>query len=148
MLEEIGKLKQIAHHCMSGQKLPDDLSLWLGTGLQRFLDHEVRSLNDALDLRTDRGGVPWWMEDAIRTRDAALREIAGMCTSETGKSGKARYVHRLTCRYAASAWRFDCQRQAMPPEYAGTTKELLWTAFRSGAAMPISERQLRNILPD
>jgi hypothetical protein len=148
MLKEIGKLKQIAHHCMSGQELPKDLSLWLGMGLQRFLDHECRSLNDALELHTDRGGVPWWMEEAIRVRDAALRELADLCAPGEGKSGMARCVHELTCRYAASAWRFDALRDAMPPTYADTPKEHLWKAFRSGAAMPISERQLRNILQD
>jgi hypothetical protein len=34
----------------------------------------------------------------------------------------------------------------MPERYAGTQNEYLWRAFKSGAAMPISERQLRNIL--
>lgn len=148
MLEHIGKLRQIAHHCMSGQKLPDDLSLWLGTGLQRFLDQECRSLNEALDLRTDRGGVPWWMEEAIRTRDSALRDIARYCFPDEAKTGRARRVQQMTVRYAASAWRFDRERETMPPNYRGTPKEHLWCAFRSGAAMPISERQLRNILDD
>ena len=34
----------------------------------------------------------------------------------------------------------------MPPRYRGTQKECLWRAFKAGAAMPLSERQLRNIL--
>ncbi len=34
----------------------------------------------------------------------------------------------------------------MPPRYSDTQNEYLWRAFKSGAAMPISERQLRSIL--
>ena len=34
----------------------------------------------------------------------------------------------------------------MPPDYADTQKECLWRAFKSGAPMPIGERQLRNVL--
>jgi len=34
----------------------------------------------------------------------------------------------------------------MPAGYAATVKEYLFRAFRSGARMPLSERQLRNIL--
>jgi hypothetical protein len=36
----------------------------------------------------------------------------------------------------------------MPVDYAGTAHEQLWLAFKSGAAMPLGERQLRTILAD
>jgi hypothetical protein len=34
----------------------------------------------------------------------------------------------------------------MPETYEGTPLEFLWRAFKSGAPMPIGERQLRRIL--
>jgi hypothetical protein len=34
----------------------------------------------------------------------------------------------------------------MPSHYEDTIKQPLWLAFKSGATMPIGERQLRNIL--
>ncbi|HJS33274.1 MAG TPA: hypothetical protein VJ924_14870 [Alphaproteobacteria bacterium] len=61
-------------------------------------------------------------------------------------SARANHVRTLATRYAASAWRFDRDRDQMPPHYSGTPMEMLWRAFKSGAPMPIGERQLRNIL--
>ena len=86
------------------------------------------------------------MEEAIRVRDCALRELAGRFHGARSVSGQAQEIRRRALRYAASAWRFDSARSAMPGRYAGTQKEYLWHAFKSGAAMPIGVRQLRNIL--
>jgi hypothetical protein len=58
----------------------------------------------------------------------------------------SREVHKLSIRYAASAWRFDRSAETMPEHYLGTAHEHLWHAFKSGAPMPIGERQLRTIL--
>ena len=41
---------------------------------------------------------------------------------------------------------FDRNRDEMPQAYQRTPKEWIWLAFKSGAAMPLGERQLRNIL--
>jgi hypothetical protein len=54
-------------------------------------------------------------------------------------------MHQLVVRYAASAWCIDKKRPEMPADYAGTIKEQLWIAFRSGAPMPIGERRLYQI---
>ncbi len=86
------------------------------------------------------------MEEAIRARDGALRELAGRFHGARSVSGQAQEIRRRALRYATSAWRFDSARSAMPERYAGTQKEYLWHAFKSGAAMPICERQLRNLL--
>jgi len=51
-------------------------------------------------------------------------------------------------RYGGSAWRLDREHAAMPADYAGTPHAHLWRAFKSGAAMPLGERQLRTILGD
>ena len=146
MFTTIENLREISRRCVAGQPLSEDLSRWLGTSLQSFLDHRCRSVDDALGLRFPQGGVPWWREEAIRERDAALRDLAARFYPECSTLAKAKRIHTLMVRDAASAWRHDRLREAMPHRYAGGPHGYLWRAFKSGAAMPIGERQLRNIL--
>jgi hypothetical protein len=146
MMTEIRNLREIARRCLAGEALDDDLSYWFGTSLQEFLERRADTIDDAFGLHAPQGGVPWWMEDAIRLRDAALRELVERFHGARSVSAQAQEVRRRALRYAASAWRFDRDRDAMPPRYGGTQKEYLWRAFKAGAAMPLSERQLRNIL--
>ncbi len=146
MLVKINNLREVARRCIAGEPMGDELSSWLGTSLQDFLERRSGTIEDALGLRAPQGGVPWWMEDAIRTRDAALRELADRFHAERSVSGRAQEIRLRALRYAASAWRFVRERDEMPERYRGTRTEHLWRAFKSGAAMPISERQLRSIL--
>ncbi len=80
------------------------------------------------------------------TGDLALRKLARSLYRDRSIAAQVREIHSQALRYAASAWHIDRQRDDMPPRYQGTNKEYRWRAFRSGAAMPISERQLRNIV--
>jgi hypothetical protein len=146
MLTQISNLREIAQRCLAGEALDEDLSYWFGISLQEFLERRASTLNDAFGLCAPQGGVPWWKEEAIRRRDTALRELAERFHGALSVSSQAQEVRRRALRYAASAWRFDREHAAMPPRYGGTQKEYLWRAFKSGAAMPLSERQLRNIL--
>jgi hypothetical protein len=146
MLHEIETLREIARRCLAGQSLDDRQSKWLGDSLEKFLDQSCQTIEEALGLRTAKGGVPWWMEEAIRKRDRALCRLAELHCVEYSRSAQARLIHTLSVRYAASAWRFDRTRQALPQRYRDTPAECLWRAFKSGAAMPIGERQLRTIL--
>lgn len=146
MLREIANLRLVAKCCREGQRLEGELARWLGEGLESFLNHRARSLQEALGLRMPKGGVPWWREEAIRQRDAALRQLAKVYLCGLSVAGKAREIERLARRYAASAWRFDRQRQEMPREYAGKVQQWIWIAFKSGAPMPLGQRQLRQIL--
>ena len=147
-MRTIEYLREICQHCLEGEPLDDDLSRWLGESLQDFLDRSCETIEEALGLRLPRGGVPWWLEEAMRARDAALRELARRCAPGGSTATAARHIHTVTMRYAASAWRFDRDREDMPGSYAGTEKEYLWRAFKSGAAMPLGERQLRNIIAE
>ena len=146
MLAEINNLREVARRCLDDQPLDQDLSEWLGASLQDFLNRRSTTIEEALGLRAPQGGVPWWMEDAIRIRDAALREFARYDCAGLSVTAQAQEIRRRALRYAASAWRFDRDRDEMPGRYGGTQLEYLWRAFKSGAAMPLSERQLRNIL--
>lgn len=148
MLSSIRNLRQITRLCHAGEPLDQELSRWLADSLQDFLDHRCRSIDDALGLRFAQGGVPWWREEAIRERDTALRELVARKFAALNTSARAREVFTLSVRYAGSAWRHDREREAMPHHYAGTAHEFLWRAFRSGALMPLGERQLRTILAD
>ncbi|MDF2765280.1 MAG: hypothetical protein K0S81_2274 [Rhodospirillales bacterium] len=146
MLSAIANLRLVAKCCREGQRLEGDLANWLGQGLETFLNHRARSLHEALGLRVPKGGVPWWREEAIRQRDAALRQLASLYLCGLSASGKAREIERLARRYAATAWRFDRTREDMPREYSGKAQQWIWIAFKSGAPMPLGQRQLRQIL--
>ena len=139
----IEQLRRICRRCLDDS---DAQFRWLGQALHEFLTHRCRTVDEALGLRFPRGGIPWWREEATRVRDAALRELAARYYSDQPVSVQARRVCSLSTRYAASAWRFDEGREAMPCHYVGTVREWLWKAFASGAPMPIRERQLRNVL--
>ncbi|MDX1710838.1 MAG: hypothetical protein R3316_06835 [Rhodovibrionaceae bacterium] len=139
-------LRRIADKCKAGQPLDRQTADWLGTAIESFLKRQVDSIEAALGLEAGRGGMPWWRVDANRHRDAALRELAQRFYAEGTICARARDIERFTQRYAETAWRFDRDREEMPESYSGTAKEYVWRAFRSGATMPIGERQLRNIL--
>lgn len=145
-MQSITNMKTVAELCRGHQPLPDSLASWLAASLQSFLDQKSDSLNDAFGVRNLRGGVPWRMEANMRMRDAALRELASRHCGELSVTAKASRIQQLAERYAASSWRFDRDRAEMPEAYRGTAHEFLWRAFKSGAAMPLCERQLRKIV--
>jgi hypothetical protein len=143
MQTTIEQLRQICQRCRDDS---DAQLRWLGRALSDFLDHRCRTVDEALGLRFPRGGIPWWREEAARKRNAALRELAVRYYGEQPVTAQARQLFILSLRYAASAWRHDQKEQDMPVHYRGTDHEWLWTAFASGAPMPIRERQLRHVL--
>ncbi len=142
----IDKLREIMAHCLDGKPLDGDLADWLGEAIDGFLTRQFCTLDEGLGLIFPRGGIPWWREEAIRQRNAALRYLAETFLDELALGMQAQEIWTAARRYAASAWRFDRDHDAMPDHYAGTPKECLWRAFKSSAPMPIGERQLRNIL--
>lgn len=146
MLSAIANLRLVAKRCREGQRLEGDLARWLSDGLETFLNHRVPSLHDALGLRMPKGGVPWWREEAIRKRDAALRQLSAIYLGGLSVTARARDVERLARRYAATGWRFDRDRDEMPATYTHKMQQWVWIAFKSGAPMPLGERQLRQIL--
>jgi len=146
MMTAIASLRDIARCCRTGAQLPADQARFLADALDRFLAHRAPSLEAALGLRFPRGGVPWWREEAMRRRDAALRALAERHHAGETVTARARAIAVAARRYAATAWREDAHRDAMPAHYAGTPREGLYRAFASGAPMPLGERQLRTIL--
>lgn len=146
MLAAINRLREVSRRCLDGEPLDHDLAEWLGDSLKGYLDRRHQSIGEAFGLVFPKGGVPWWREEAIRRRDAALRELAMRFYDDCSPSAQSRHIGTLAIRYAASAWRIDRTNNEMPRHYRRTAKEFLWCAFTSGAAMPIGERQLRNIL--
>lgn len=146
MLDQIVNMREVSRRCTVGEPLTDDLAVWLANAFDNFLSQRCRSLHDAFHLNFPKGGVPWWREEAMRVRDAALRELARRCPTGLSTSALSRQIASRCDRYAASAWRFDSRRDEMPQAYRRTPKEWIWRAFKSGAAMPLGERQLRNIL--
>lgn len=142
----VERLREIARRCLKGETLDVQHSQWLGDALGCYLAKEAGSLEEALGLRYGRGGVPWWREAALRERDAALRAMAETCFSDDiSPCCRSQAMADMAQRYGATAWLRDKRLSSMPEQYVGTHKEYLWRAFRSGAAMPLGERQIRNI---
>lgn len=146
LIASIGGLREIAHRCLANEPLDRYLQVWLGSALQGYLSHQYRTIEQALNLRFPKGGIPWWREEAIRIRNASLRDLADLFLRDCNLCQQARQILIMSTRYAASAWRIDREESEMPTHYAETPKEYLWSAFKSGAPMPIGERQLRNVL--
>lgn len=146
MLVAIDRLREVSRRCLDREPLDDDLAEWLGDSLKGYLDRRHQSIGEAFGLISPHGGVPWWREEAIRRRNAALREMAELFYKDRSPCAQSRHIGTLAIRYAASAWRIDRNSDEMPRHYSGSVKEYLWCAFASGAAMPIGQRQLRNIL--
>lgn len=146
MIRSIHNLREVGRRCEEGEPLDQELSYWLSEGIRAFLDRESSCLEHAFGLQVGRGGVPWWKEEAICVRDRALRALVEGYPSDMSVTAKARLLNNLSLRYAASAWRYDRTKEHMPDWYRGTHREKLWIAFNSGAAMPISERQLRSVI--
>jgi len=140
------RLEEIARCCLEGEPLDRRHSNWLANAINSYLDKTTLSLEEALGLRYGRGGVPWWRERAIRERDAALRSLADSYFADLSICQRSRQIETLARRYGASAWLRDRKSQEMPSGYPGTAREWLWRAFKSGAQMPLSERQVRNIV--
>lgn len=146
MLREIECLREIARRCRASQPLETHHLELLGHALEMFLEQKCRGFEEAIGLRTAKGGIPWWLEDGIRKRDRALRELATKFCANLSTSACAKHISNLSTRYAATAWRFDEARPAMPEHYRGKEAEYLWRAFKSQARMPLGERRLRSIL--
>lgn len=146
MLMEIERLRMVSDLCQEGKPMDENLASWFGACLKNFLERRTETFEEAFGLPSCRGGVPWWKEERMRRRDQALRELVQGLDSGRPVGATAREIHQMSVRYAASAWRFDRDRDEMPASYEGTPREYLWQAFQSGAPMPLGERQLRNII--
>ena len=145
MLPEVRNLREIVW-CCHEVPLDGELRRWLATSLQNFLDHRFLSVHDALGLHAPKGGVPWWLEEGLRERNPALREMADRFYPTASASRQARLIRAAALRYAASARLHDRNNSEMPAPYRATPKECLWRALKSQAPMPVGERELRSIL--
>ena len=146
MNSTIQNLRDITQRCRYGELLPPELSAWLGQSLSRFLAHEQPTTDEAFGINRARRGLPWWKEEAMRQRDAALRDLARHLYPTLSVAGQARRIRSLALRYASTAWLRECDAETPPPSSQGTSRHWLWIAFKSGAPMPIGERQLRHVL--
>lgn len=140
------RLREIARLCESCEPLDPGLSQWLGEVLKTYLELETASLEEIMGLCYGRGGLPWRRAEAMRERDAALRALAERFLPGLSPCARSREIATLAKRYGASAWQIDREYAEMPEHYAGRPQEFLWRAFKSGATMPLGERQIRNIV--
>src|SRR5262249_54902809 len=114
MLQNIILLDEISRRCVAGVALDLDQARWLGDALRRFLTRESATIEEALGVRSARGGVSWRHERLIRQRNAALAELARRHIAHKTAAAQAKAVHAMCTRYAASAWRFDRDCTVLP----------------------------------
>jgi hypothetical protein len=146
MLPVIKNLKTILEKCASGQSLSLEEAAWLACALQAYFERRCRTLDEAFGLFWPKGGVPWWLADAIGMRNRTLVELADRFYADLPTSARAKQIAQIALRYAAANWPIDREKPEMPEYYSDSPRQYLWLAFKSGAAMPLCERQLRNIL--
>lgn len=146
MLGNIETLETIRTCCTKDVPLSSELRDWLASAIGRFLVHDCTDLNEAFGIMQDHGGVPWWLERAIRIRDRELREMSARFFGARSAYQRARKISELSCRYETTSWPRDRTVDGMPDHYLDTPKQHLWAAFKSGAKMPVSERRLRTLL--
>jgi hypothetical protein len=146
MMMPVNNLKEFVRCSRLGVTPERHLVQWVGECLNEVLEHRASSFEEAFGLQKGRGGVPWWLEVAMRERNEALRNLARHYLNDLTRNQQASEIAKLSLRYMASAWRIDRDRDEMPPRYRNEREEWLWCACKSGASMPLSERQLRNIL--
>jgi hypothetical protein len=146
VLQNIETLQSIHTRCAANLPLTPDLRDWLAESLGRYLAHDCDNLNIAFGVIQGHGGVPWWREDAIRKRDAALRALSREHFNGMSVYGRAKAIAEISRRYETTCWPRDQLSEQMPDQYRGTQKEHLWQAFKSKAKMPVSERRLRTLL--
>ena len=149
-LAAVGTLRRIAAALEAGRAPAAGDGAWLADRLRRYLESASRgaNLDMCLGLAAMPGQPNWWTVETIAERDAALRDLAACFYRGRRPGTQAREIERLSLRYATASWRFDRERPDMPERYCGTETEHLWTAFRSGAVMPLSKRQLQRVLTE
>ena len=146
MLPVFKNLRTILEKCASGEPLSLEEAAWLACALQNYFERRCRTLDEAFGLLRPKGGVSWWLADAIGERNRVLLELADRFYPDLPTSARAKEIAQLALRYAAANWPIDREHIEMPEYYSGSPRQFLWLAFKSGAAMPLCERQLRNIL--
>ena len=142
----VARLREFVRVTRAGEPLDRSLQSWMSDCICMTLQRQCRTFDDAFGLRGPRGGIPWWLEEVIRLRDHALRELAAGFLMDQPVSRQAHWIRVASVRYAASAWRHDRAVSAMPEPYRDTPRQWLWAAFKSAAPMPLCERQLRSVL--
>jgi len=142
----VARLREFVRVTRDGESLDRALQTWMSDCIDMILQRQCRTFDHAFGLRGPRGGIPWWLEEAVRLRDHALRELASDFLMDQPTSQQAHWIRLASVRYAGSAWNHDRANPQMPKRYGNTPRRWLWVAFKSGAPMPLCERHLRSVL--
>lgn len=142
----IEDLREVAARLRAGEL--GGIGLRFARGLDAYLElaRAGMTLDQALGVKVEPGGSPWWVEDARERRDELVGEFAVcFCSAHTATArGEMR-------RYEDGAWRRDKRLAAMPSSYSGTPRELLYQAFRVNESiapgrMPASDKHLWRVI--
>jgi hypothetical protein len=113
----------------------DPAAARVAAGLRAYEADAGRTRLDAILRLTQCGGAgPWWLAEARRQRDAALRELYEAHFPDQAPEEAAKLITRLADR-----------RRGVRTPPRGTHEELVDAALRSGAKFP-KARRLASIL--
>ncbi len=97
-------------------------------------------------LERKLGAAAGWSGTIEEARDAALRALAQRFYPGVPVSTQAARINVLAETYSFVNWPRDRELAQVPALYRETPDEFLWAAFKSGATMPLAQRDLRRIL--
>ena len=113
-------------------------------GLRRYLMNaaEGARLDRELGLVGGPGSSPWWEQDRIGRRDAAIRRLAASFPGSA--SAKAAEVGREIAHYAGTCWTRDRARGAPYPD--SPRRRVLFDLFTADPTPPSGFRRLFDII--
>lgn len=118
-------------------RIADRLRPWLDGGAAGGM-----TLEEALGLKPERGGAPWWVLEARRKRDAAIRALAQPFETESF-SEQARRVLSAAGRYRKVRWKRDRARDA---DYRDPRNRALRDLLSATDGQVPSDRTVRGVL--
>jgi hypothetical protein len=143
----IATLRRIAELVAAGEPVPAVEAEWLATVVRTYEERapEGETLDRVAGLLPEPGGESWWRAERRRARDDALCALAATFHADLPAPRAAAVIATQLRCYEGRGWLLDRRHDAMPTQYAGTSRALMFTAFKFGP-VPTGVRQITMIL--
>lgn len=145
----VARLRRIKAAAAAGQPLDPDDAAWLAAGLENYLGAACRgaTLDQTLEVTALPFAAPWWEQQGLIDRRAALRELSRLLARGSA-SGTAKAIATAAADYAAGRWPALAARPGPPAEDIGRPEEIFWRLHASGCRWPLAWRQIYDLCND